>query len=389
MGDARRRSALPRLLLLIPGGFALLAGLDAALLLLGVSSPVTSESLARAHGILMTLGFVGTVVALERAVALGRPWGYLAPGCLGIGAVSLVTPTPRAVGAALLLAGTVALAALYVPLWRRNHAAAVLIQAIGAVLGVGAAALWAADVPVPWLLPWLVCFLVLTISGERLELARVALGDPRAEPLAVLISVAVAATLTVSLLWPTAGYPLLGAALVTLVAWLCTYDVARKTVRSKGLPRFSAACLLSGYGWLAVTACWWLFAGSTRAGVSYDAVVHSVFLGFVMSMIMAHAPIIFPAVLRRPLPYSAVMYGPAVLLQLSLLVRIGIGDGFGVTTAVQVGGVLNVIAVLAFVAVAVWSATRSPRPGSGTPPRVRPPRRTNAAAAAADGAGAA
>ncbi|MDG3016500.1 hypothetical protein [Speluncibacter jeojiensis] len=368
MDDARRRSGLPRLLLLIPGGFALLAGLDAALLLLGVSSPVTGASLARAHGILMTLGFVGTVVALERAVALGRAWGYLAPASLGIGAVSLVTPTSREVGAALLLAGTVALAALYVPLWRRNHAAAVLIQAIGAILGVGAATLWAADVPVPSLLPWLVCFLVLTISGERLELARIALGDPRAEPLAVLISVAVAAALTVSLLWPAAGYPLLGAALITLVAWLCNYDVARKTLHSKGLPRFSAACLLAGYGWLAVTACWWLFAGSTRAGASYDAVVHSVFLGFVMSMIMAHAPIIFPAVLRRPLPYSAVMYGPAVLLQLSLLVRIGIGDSLDVAAAVQIAGVLNVVSVLAFVAVAVWSATKTPAAQSHSRP---------------------
>ncbi|BFO21058.1 hypothetical protein SHKM778_74460 [Streptomyces sp. KM77-8] len=31
--------------------------------------------------------------------------------------------------------------------------------------------------------------------------------------------------------------------------------------------------------------------------------MHAVFLGFVMSMIMAHAPVILPAVLRRPLPY--------------------------------------------------------------------------------------
>ena len=41
----------------------------------------------------------------------------------------------------------------------------------------------------------------------------------------------------------------------------------------------------------------------TLLGPAYDAVVHAVFLGFTLSMIMAHAPVILPAVLRRPLPY--------------------------------------------------------------------------------------
>ena len=50
-------------LLLLPGGLALLAGLDAALTLAGVPAPAGSARLAALHGSLMVLGFLGTVIA--------------------------------------------------------------------------------------------------------------------------------------------------------------------------------------------------------------------------------------------------------------------------------------------------------------------------------------
>ncbi len=355
-----------RLALMVPGGVALLAGLDAALLLLGVGAPVRAQSLTSVHGVLMVLGFVGTVVSLERAVALGRVWGFLAPAALGAGGILLLTPAPRDVGAALLLVGTAALVAVYVPLWRRNTQAAVLVQAAGGVLAVGGTALWLGGVDVPWLLPWLVSFLVLTIAGERLELAHVALTDPRAQPYALGVTGAVVVATLATLLWPAAGYPLLGLALLALVAWLVRYDIAVKTVRATGLPRFSAACLLAGYAWLTVTALIWVIAGAVRSGPLYDASVHAVLLGFVISMIMAHAPIILPAVLRRPLPYHPVMYLPAGLLHVSLALRLIGGDARGVEGLLQWGGVLNVAALLLFVVIAVGSVVTASVRGPDT-----------------------
>ena len=62
-----------RLVLLLGGGVAMLLGLDAGLLLLGLPAPVTTERLPEVHGQLMLIGFLGTVIALERAVALRRP----------------------------------------------------------------------------------------------------------------------------------------------------------------------------------------------------------------------------------------------------------------------------------------------------------------------------
>ena len=90
-----------------------------------------------------------------------------------------------------------------------------------------------------------------------------------------------------------------------------------------------AACLLSGYGWLVVAGLVWLVGGAATSGPAYDAVIHAVLLGFTLSMIMAHAPVILPAVLRRPLPYRPIMYLPVALLHASLVLRILFGDASG------------------------------------------------------------
>ena len=42
----------------------------------------------------MTLGFLGTLIALERAVALRLAWGYLAPLLSGVGGLAIVAGVP-------------------------------------------------------------------------------------------------------------------------------------------------------------------------------------------------------------------------------------------------------------------------------------------------------
>lgn len=347
-GRARQAGAR-RAVLLLPAGLALLSGLDAALMLLGLPAPVTADRLPEVHGMVMVLGFAGTLVALERAVALGSRWGYLSPIGLGAGGLLLVTPVDLLVGRLLLTAGAAVLLALYVRFWRRQPSPALLAQAAGAVSALGAALLWLGGLDVPRLLPWLAAFLILTIAGERLELARVALLAPRVEHAFVGCVGAVLAGTVASLLWPALGTVLLGAALLALVGWLIAHDVARRLLRSTGLPRFTAACLLAGYAWLGLAGALWLLSGPVAGGSTYDAVVHTVFLGFVISMIMAHAPVILPAVLRRPLPYRPVLAVPAWLLHASLALRILVGDLRDTKWAWQWGGVFNIVAVLLFV----------------------------------------
>lgn len=346
---------------MVPVAVALLAGLDAALVLLGLPAPVTTDRLPDVHGALMVLGFVGALVALERAVAVGRPLGYLSPALLGVGGLLLLTPLPLAAGRAAQLGGTLALVGLYGVVWRRQAAAAVAVQGLAALLAVGSAVLWLGDVPVPRLVPWWVGFLVLTVAGERLELMRVAAPPPVAERGVVGAALAFPVAAAVALLAPGVGYALLGATLLVLVGFLVRYDVARRTVRATGLPRFMAVAMLAGYAWLAVAGGLWLLRGPLLAGPGYDAVLHAVFLGFVFSMVMAHAPVILPAVLRRPLPYRAAMYGPLVALHVTLAVRVAVGDARDLPVVVQVGGVGNILAVLAFPVVAVLSARAAAR----------------------------
>jgi hypothetical protein len=337
----------------------MLAGLDAGLDLLGLWAPVTSDRLGDAHGIVMVLGFVGSLVALERAVALRHPLGFAAPVGLSLGALLQLSAATASAGATVLIVGSIALVGVYVPLWRRQRDDAVLVETLGAVLALGAVVLWRGGVDVPTLLPWLAGFLVLTIVGERLELARLAIPAGAGRVL-LAASAAFCVAVGASLLWPAVGLPLLGLALAGLAGWLVRHDVARRTIRSTGVARFMGWSMLAGQAWLAVAAAVWL-VGGVPDGSAYDAVVHSVFLGFTMSMVMAHSSVILPAVTRIRFEHHPAMWAPLLLLQASLVARVWLGDGLGLDLAWQVGGAGNVAAVLLFFATVARSAVRGVR----------------------------
>jgi len=192
-----------RLVFLVPAGVALLAGLDAGLLMLGLPVPVTTARLPDAHGMVMVLGFVGTVIALERAVAPRHPAGFAAPSLLGVGGLLVTSSAPLQLGQVALTAGAAALVAVYVPLRRRQRDDSILIQAFGAVLAIGAAMLWLGGVPVAHLLPWLAGFVVFTIAGERLELARVTLLASATTLQLIVLAATITLGTVLTLLWPT------------------------------------------------------------------------------------------------------------------------------------------------------------------------------------------
>ena len=340
--------------LLLPAGLSLLAGLDAGLLLLEVPAPVGAAHLHDVHGPLMVLGFLGTLIALERAVALRAPAGYAAPVLLGAGGVVLALGLPRALGQVLLVDGAVALVVVLVALWRRRRDDTVVVEALGAVLAVLAALLWV-RVDAAVVVPLLAGFVVLTIAAERVELARIHLPSS-AEQVLVAVAALVATAAVSAVLFPDPGSRAFGLALVVLVAWLGPRDVARRTIRGVGQPRFSAAAMLAGYGWLAVAGVAWTVAGTTTTPAAHDVVVHTIFLGFVMSMVLAHATVILPAVLRRPVPYRPLLWVPLVALHAALAVRVA-GDLSGASTLTAVGGYASAAALLLLPVAAVLTAT--------------------------------
>ena len=356
--EATRRRPSWRLGWMLPAGLALLAGLDAALLLIGVSAPITTARLPEVHGMLLVLGFVATLVSLERATALGRGYGYIAAALLGAGGIALVIdPLPLLVGKALLVAGTAAFTLLYLPLWRRQYDSPLLVQLLAAGLACAGAILWLGGATFIHVLPWLIAFVVLTIAAERVELARITMG-PQAGIRILVHAWAMVLALVLGVALPDAGAIALGIVLVSLVAWLVIHDVACKTIRASGVTRYMAAAILCGYVWLAVAALALLFG--VPEGAAYDAVVHAIFLGYTMSMIMAHATTILPAVLRIALPYRPAFWVPMALLQVSLVIRLWLGDGLGWPPAWQLGGALGVAALVLFFATAITSALLGP-----------------------------
>ncbi len=354
-----RRIAVRRLPLLVGAALSLVAGLWGALGLLGTGVPLPRSDFAAQHGPLMALGFLGTLISLERSVALGRVWGYAAPALAALGAVVVAAGLDRP-GRVLLTAAAGWLVAVYlVVLSGRRGSRDLIVQLAGALAWYSGGLLWLAGRPVPAIVPWLAAFLVLTIAGERLELARVAFLRRRAADGLVAASALIGVGAAVSVPWPGAGWRLAGLGMLALAAWLAVHDIARRTVRGTGLPRYAAACLLAGYAWLALAGVVWAAYGRPADGAIYDAALHAVFLGFVMSMVFGHAPVILPAVLRVALPYHVLLYAPLVLLHAALLIRVA-GDLSGVAGARTIGGVLGEVALLSFVACAAAAARMAP-----------------------------
>lgn len=337
------------LVLLGLGGLSLLGGLTGALVLLGFGMGAQVGRLAAAHGVLMVLGFLGTMIALERAVALGRPWGFVAPLATGLGALALMLGAQSTVAAALILVGGAVVCAIYVRFEQLEPELHIHVQALGIVAWPIAVLLWLAGRPVSDLVPWLTVFLVLVIAGERLELSRLGRLPPRARStflgaVAVLLGGA-----AVSVWAPDLGARVAGVGLVLVAGWLAAHDIARRTVRMTGVTRYIALCLLIGYAWLAIGGGLWVVGGASGSTMLYDARLHAIFLGFVISMVFGHAPVIIPAVLRVPLPYRGRFYAHLALLHVGLVVRIVGGDLLDQPELWRLGGVLNVIALLVFV----------------------------------------
>ena len=354
-----------RLPLLALGMLSLLAGLWGALGRLGFSFSPPGPHAIVFHGPLMVSGFVGTLVALERAVGLGRPWAFAAPLAAGAGALSLLlAPGPAGLAATALGGGLLALILLQA--WRLQPSFAGMTLVIGALAWCAGSVLLAGGLPVSRIVPWWIAFLAATIAGERLELARYLNPGPRRRAAFAAALATLLAGAALSLPEPAPGMRLLGLGALGLALWLGAFDMARHALRRPGLTRFTGACLLSGYVWLGVAGCLALAFGAPSAGPRYDALLHAFFVGFVLAMIFGHAPIIFPAIVARPIPFRTVFYLHLGLLHLTLALRVA-GDLAGVPAAVKYGGLGNVTAVLVFLLVTAGSLARGVRPKRAEP----------------------
>lgn len=353
-----RRTLLVRAVLVAGVLGLLLSALWGGLLRLGWALPAPRSGLAALHGPLFVCGMLGTVIGLERAVALGRPWAFSGPLLTLAGGLGLLAGLPSGLGALMISAGSLGLLLVFAVLVRRQPARFVVTMALGAAAWLVGNLLWLWGRPLAVASLWWAGFLVLTILGERLELGRLR----RLPAWALQVFVLGIAILLLGLGATTVAYAtgvrLSGAGIILLGLWLLTFDIARRTIRRPGLPRFSAVCILSGSVWLLVAGIIALNAGAVYAGPVYDALLHAVFVGFVFAMIFGHAPIIIPALLQIPLNFRRWSYLPLVALHLSLILRIA-GDLTLRLDLRRWGGMLNALAIMLFLLLTLASALQA------------------------------
>jgi hypothetical protein len=325
---APRTRIVARLLFAALVALSLAGGVAGGLWRLGVAvpDPLTFDHAGQVmlvHASLMICGFLGTVIGIERAVAVKHRAAFLAPLASGSGALCLLLGQ-QALGAWLGVAAALLFLAVNAAVVRRQPAAHTLLLLAGAAAWVAGSVLFALGQGGSAVFPWWFAFLIMTIAAERLEMTRLM----RRRPAANLMLHAVLALLLAGAAWagaaPRAGGLAYGTALVLLAAWLAGFDVARRTVFAHGLSRYMAICLLGGYAWLAVAGVAWI--AMALGGATRDAALHALGLGFVFSMMMGHASVVLPSIARVKLQFGSFFYLPLAALHLSLLVRLALGS---------------------------------------------------------------
>lgn len=341
-----RASIVARRGLLLVAAATLVTGVFAGLARLGVIV-AWGPRYAVDHGPLVVLGAFTTIVGLERAVALGSGWSFGAPVLGAAGAIASLAGLTA--GAWTSTGATLLLVAVNVAIVRRQPAPSTWLMLLGSLLLAVGTIAWALRRPVSDVVTTWMGFFVLTIVAERLELSRLA-PTPRWARRGLAVLAAALAAASTAVLFGAPGAPVVrvfGALLAALGLWQLRFDLARRLLARAGLPRFAATAVLAAAGWLVVAGGLVALRGLPAAGPTYDAALHGVFVGYVLSMLFAHAPIVLPAVARVELPFTPALYASTGLLHAALLARV-VGDLAGSALLRRLGASGNALAIALF-----------------------------------------
>ena len=307
------------------------------------------------HGLLMTGSFLGTLITLERTVSMPSTVWRVFPAASALSAIAFLLGQKQ-VGIGLLMFGNFGLLGVYFIQLKKHRDAYWYLLLAGAVcwlignLMVANTGLIAAGST------WWVGFILLTIVGERLELTRYLNISKWARSLLWIFM----AMLVIGIAMPFhsgVGRSLMGTASVLTALWLMKYDMARIGIKKPGFHRYVAAGLLVGYGWL-------LLHGLTvpllpANPLFYDIYLHTFFLGFAFSMIWAHAPIIFPAILKTTQrPFHPIIWVIWAVFQLTLIGRVVVSWMGATDLRKWLGAINGAVILIMFLSMIVIMSSR-------------------------------
>ena len=334
----------------------LVTGVIGGLLRAGVAVPLPRSSewpgqAVLAHAFLMICGFMGTAIGIERAFALKEPFAFFAPVASALAGL-VVLAGLSTLAAWLAVVAATAFIAVNAVVVERQPAPYTFLLLTGAAAWLVGNLLQALGSQQAAIIPWWFAFLIFTIAAERLEMTRLM---RRRRGASAALYVCLGALLLGSAafaLSPVWGGIVYGLSLMGLAGWMIAFDIARRTIASRGLSRYMAVCLLLGYGWLAVAGAAWV---ATSFGLPQrDVALHALGLGFIFSMMLGHAPVILPALARVRLRFGWFFYIPVAALHVSLVVRLGFGPG--TVDMLRIGAEGNALAIALFAMTMAGSA---------------------------------
>jgi hypothetical protein len=331
----------PAPLLLPVAVFSAITGIVTGLFRIGwFEFPATG---AGEHGAIMVGSFMGTLISLERVVSFRDKYALAIPLLSAASLVAFLTGYAQA-GQYLLIAASAGLIVSTAVFQKLFTPAQFLIAFSGSVcwlLGNVMLVLWNMY---PAAVSWWMAFILLTIVPSRVKTSAVMQVSSRNySVLYVLLGL-----YGLSLLMPFHGNGryISGMALLGIATWLISFDIARKEATAGGFRGYSGLLVLTAFVWLLFTGVCMLWG--EMIGPLYDSTLHSFFIGFLFTTVMAHGPKILPSLLGLNIqPFHPVLYLWFALLQGSLLLRIT-ANFYTLYTLRQWAGLLNGIAMLAF-----------------------------------------
>jgi hypothetical protein len=334
--------------------FCLLSGLWSGLGRIGWDVrilPITAH-----HGAIMVGGFLGTLIALEKIIPLKKKSLYIIPLMNATSVLFFFLDQPK-VSIALLIASSAALSFVFYYYFRSQRTIVYILMLAGAICWLIGNILLMTKFFYPLAFPWWTAFALFIIAAERLELMKfLPVSGPAKSVFVVLLLSFVAGVL---FSFHGTGNLICGLALTGVSLWLMRNDLIGINLKKKALPRFVAVALLTGYISLLLTGIFFIVLSDQW--LTYDAVVHSFFIGFVFSMIFAHGPIILPGILGiTATPFSRMLYLWLAVLQGSWLIRIS-ADILVALAIRKASGLLSVIAILGYFVTMAFLAIRSQR----------------------------
>lgn len=187
-------------------------------------------------------------------------------------------------------------------------------------------------------------FPVIFVLGERVELSKFQFFKWKQlvnRVVQSLLAVTVALTFISAALWNSAishSLPFLTAALgCLLAASAITFAIerGRKLSRAKTILQYYVdKGIMVAYFWLFLGLLLFLLRINGMTGL-YDGAIHSIALGFVVTFIFAHGPVIFPTVMGRNVNINRLSFRPLLSLTISNCLRV-FGDMFKLPLAIPV-----------------------------------------------------